>query len=158
MEKVERYESAIEKFCKNTCVASFIKYWKPDFKTPDNFTEVDIKLDANPNVYTLHDLELKARELWERTWELKPRVLELCALLMKIGTGSIRVTWIVPRRIVIELKILMKQDNFKKFLLENKFLKVSINLEVVYSHEGKINTCKIKTCHMYCQHITILYY
>ena len=158
MEKVERYESAIESFCKNTYVASFIKYWKPDFKTPDNLTEVDVKLDANPNVYTLYDLEQKARELWERTWKLKPRVLELCALLKKIGTGSIRVTWIIPRRIIMELKILMRQDSFKKFLLENKFLKVSINQEVIYSHEGEVQNVCTSTCvHalLACYHCTL---
>lgn len=140
LKEVENYESAVESFCKSTCVASFINSWKRfgDFKKPENFAELEAKLDVNPKEYTLHDLQEKGRELWRLAFKLKPRLIDACSMIFhKIKPGSIQITWLVPRKIVPDLEIVMKNDDCKNFFHRNNFMKVSLDQRVVYSHQGE---------------------
>ena len=139
LRRIDNYERTVEAFCKNTRIASFIQNWNGQWKVPDNFVELKAKLNLDPDKSTLHEIQERGRELWRRfTISMRPRLYDLCSMVFhKVQTGCIYGIWIVPRKLVEELRSIFKRGALNDFLVENKFLKIAIDFQVVYSYEGK---------------------
>ena len=69
---------------------------------------------------------------------MSPRLYDICCMVFhKVEKGCIYGVWIVPKRLVEDLQFIFKHGTLSDFLVENKFLKIVIDFQVVYSYEGK---------------------
>lgn len=138
LRRIESFESTVETFCKRTYIADFIDNFKnAGWKAPTNFAELRAKFNINPKEYTLHQLQEFGRELWTKC-KLKARLFDVCSMIFhKVEPGSVYGTWRIPRKLVPVLTEVLKRGEFNDFLVESKFLKISIDFQVVYSYEGK---------------------
>lgn len=139
LKRIEHFEERVEEFCKRTNVISFARNWKGKWRLPEmpeNFTELKAKLNFNPSEFTLHRLREQGRSLCRRF--IAPRFFELCSMVIHdVGEGSIICVWRVPRKMVPELTLTLKQKDAKNYLTENNFLKLSVDFHVLFSYEGK---------------------
>ena len=139
LSRIERYEIAVDAFCKTTCITSFIQNFNGQLKLPANFAELKAKFNLDPDKSTLHEIQERGRELWRRfTIAMSPRLYDICCMVFhKVEKGCIYGVWIVPKRLVEDLQFIFKRGTLSDFLVENKFLKIAIDFQVVYSYEGK---------------------
>ncbi len=138
--KIESYETSVKNFCEQTSISNFVRSWKGSWKVPENFAELKVKLNLNPNESTLHELQEYGKDLWRKvTLSLKPRLIECAMIFHGAEPGSVYASWLIPSEIVAKLNF--KTNECNQFLIANKFLKVMIDDRVFYSYEGKRNFC-----------------
>ena len=129
-----QYVKDISEFRQNITVSDLIECWKGRKECPENFCQVQIKVDMHPTECTLEHLNSLRISLCER---YLPPLSEYALIHYKFEGGCILLTWLISTELAL---VLMKRLNSSEeccmFFLSNNITTFSVGEMKLYSNSG----------------------
>ena len=127
-QRMKQYVIDLKEYNNNATVHEFMQFW-PARPKPQNWGEITVKLDKDPKLYTMRELDKFRQSLSVEFW---PRLSDYAKFVMchySHSEGCFQVTWIVPPGFVSECEAVARSDSVLAFLVQNKVLSVAMRRE-----------------------------
>ena len=109
-----------------------------DESLPSDYGNLEFQINKEPEICTLQNLEDIRAGFSD---EFMPKVDKNLIFLRKIGRGSTIVVLAVPKQVVREVNVLVREDNDRRFFEEHGIVSLSIEKKLAYSN-GKLIALK----------------
>ena len=123
--EMNTFTAELKVFRSNTTVSKFAKYCEKKLYPPE-YREMDIKIDVDPNRWTLEDLENARMEMCTKLDKTNPHPYpSLFAILVsEVKEGCVVVVWAVPREC---LSAIIRCELNESLITEPKVLSIKID-------------------------------
>ena len=120
---MEQYAADLKKYKSHATVHEFMQFW-PTRQKPPNYDDITVKLDKDPKLYTLRELDEFRQNL---SVEFLPRLSDYAKFVTyhySHAEGSFIVTWILPPGLVSEFEAVARSPKGQAFFVQNQVLSV----------------------------------
>ena len=129
-----QYVKDISEFRQNITVSDLIECWKGRKECPENFCQVQIKVDMHPKECTLEHLNSLRISLCER---YLPPLSEYALIHYKFEESSILLTWLISTELALVLiKRLNSSEESCTFFLNNRITMFSVGKVNLYPNSS----------------------
>ena len=124
--EMKTFTAELKVFRSNTTVSKFAKYWPEKKLYPPEYREMDIKIDVDPNCWTLEDLENARKEMCTKLDEKNPHPYpsRFAILVSEVKEGCVVVALAVPREF---LSTIIRCELNESLITEPKVLSIKID-------------------------------
>ena len=118
---MEQYAIDLKEHNKSATVHEFMKFW-PTRQMPLNYDDITVKLDKDPKVYTMGELDEFRQNLNVKFWPHLSDYAIFVTYHYSQGVGCFEVTWILPPGLVSDFEEVARSPEGQAFFAQNQVL------------------------------------
>lgn len=127
-QRMKQYVIDLKEHNEHATVHELIQFW-PARLEPPNWGVITVKLDKDPELYTMRELDELRQSLSMQFW---PRLSDYAKFVMfhhSPSEGCFEVTWVVPPGLMSECEAMAKSPKVSAFFVQNKVLSIKMRRE-----------------------------
>ena len=124
---MKQYAADLKEYKSHATVHEFMQFW-PTRQKPPNYDDITMKLDKDPKLYTMRELDEFRQSLSVKFWPRLSDYAQFVTYYYSQAEGSFIVTWILSPGLVSEFEAVAKSPKGQSFFVENQVLSVVIRV------------------------------
>ena len=120
---MQQYAIDLKEYKNHATVHEFIQFW-PTRQKPPNYDDITVKLDKDPKLYTMRELDEFRQSLSVEFWPRLSDYAKFVTYHYSHAEGSFIVTWILPPGLVSEFEAVARSPKGQAFFVQNQVLSV----------------------------------
>ena len=126
-QSMEQYAADLKQYKNHATVHEFMQFW-PTRQKPPNYDDITVKLDKDPKLYTMRELDEFRQSLSVEFWPRLSDYAKYVTYHYSQAVGCFIVTWILPPGLVSEFEAVARSPKGQSFFVENQVLSVVIRV------------------------------
>ena len=124
---MEQYAADLKEYKNHTTVHDFMQSW-PTRQKPPSYDDITVKLDKDPKLYTMRELDEFRQSLGVEFWPRLSDYAKFVTYHYSQAEGCFKVTWILPPGLVSEFEEVARSPKGQAFFVQNQVLSVVIRV------------------------------
>ena len=120
---MEQYAIDLKEYKNHATVHKFMQFW-PTRQKPPNYDDITVKLDKDPKLYTMRELDEFRQSLSVEFWPRLSDYAKFVTYHYSHAEGCFQVTWILPPGLVTEFEAVARSPKGQAFFVQNLVLSV----------------------------------
>ena len=120
---MQQYAIDLKEYKNHATVHEFMQFW-PTRQKPPNYDDITVKLDKDPKLYTMRELDEFRQSLSVEFWPRLSDYAKFVTYHYSHAEGSFIVTWILPPGLVSEFEAVARSPKGQAFFVQNQVLSV----------------------------------
>jgi hypothetical protein len=143
---MDQYVQDLEVFESHISVHDLIEFWPGQDNMPKKYSEASVKIDKDPKVCTLAELNVIRQKLFVAFWPPLSEYAKLVMHFKKFLNGCFVVVWVLPSYLATELAKAINSLEVQALLEENQVLSLSVQNKVLYVGPSQITRESSPAC------------
>ena len=123
---MQQYAIDLKEYKNHATVHEFMHFWPR--QKPPNYDDITVKLDKDPKLYTMRELDEFRQRLSVEFWPRLSDYAKFVTYHYSHDEGSFIVTWILPPGLVSEFEAVARSPKGQAFFVQNQVLSVVIRV------------------------------
>ena len=113
-QRIKQYAMDLKEYNSPATVQEFMQFW-PAGKKPPNYDDINMKLNEDPNSYTMRKLDELRRNMNVEFWPRLSDYAKFVTFHYSTSGGCFEVTWILPPGLVPEFEAVARSPKGRAF-------------------------------------------